>query len=419
MQRHIKISYSYLITLFLVCTSCSLLVGGDWPQGLGPSRNGIAQQEKPLQPWPENGPVTAWSHTLGSGFAGPIVVGEKVVVFHRIEDAERVEALDAKSGKVIWSQDFKAYYRGGYNPDSGPRATPVVAGNRVFVFGAASDLHCLDLATGKPKWSRTLGQDYQAPDGYFGAGSGLLVMEDHVLVNVGGIKVGIVALDIQSGKTVWEATTEKASYSSPTVLSFGGTNYAVFITRMQAIALNPLNGKLLFSTPFGKQGPTVNGATPVTIGNHVFLTASYRIGARMLELGQDGKNVEIQWSGDDIMSSQYATPLPHDGHLFGIHGREDVGVAALRCIDMTSGKVQWEKADFGVAHTILVKDKFLALNTSGELVLVNANVSRYEEVARAKVSASITRCFPALSNGYFYFRNNQGNQGKLTALKLP
>ena len=74
MQRHIKISYSYLITLFLVCTSCSLLVGGDWPQGLGPSRNGIAQQEKPLQAWPENGPVTAWSHTLGSGFAGPIVV---------------------------------------------------------------------------------------------------------------------------------------------------------------------------------------------------------------------------------------------------------------------------------------------------------------------------------------------------------
>jgi outer membrane protein assembly factor BamB len=157
----------------------------------------------------------------------------------------------------------------------------------------------------------------------------------------------------------------------------------------------------------------------VVIDNHVFLTASYQIGARMLELVQDGKNFKTQWSGDDILSSQYATPLPHDGHLFGTHGREDIGTAALRCIDMASGKMQWEQPNFGVAHTILVKDQFLALNTSGELVLVKANSARYEEVARAKVSTSTTRCFPALANGYFYFRNNQGNQGKLIALKLP
>ena len=405
-----------------LCTFTTTLTAYDWPQGLGPDRNGISRDTQSLKAWPESGPATAWRHRIGSGYSGPVVSGSKVIIFHRVSDMERVEALDSTSGKVLWKRDFKAFYRGGYNSDLGPRSTPVVSGGQIYVFGAAGDLHCLKLTTGESVWDRTLGQDYQAPDGYFGAGSSPLVIDGHVLVNVGGREAGIVAVDTNTGKTVWQATQEKASYSSPTVLHHGETQYALFITRMKALAVNPTNGKLLFSTPFGKQGPTVNGATPLAFDNRVFLTASYQIGAQMLELASPlnpAQPLKVHWSGDDILSSQYTTPILHDKHLFGTHGREDIGSAALRCVATASGKVNWEKPNFGVAHAILVKDRFLTLNTSGQLVLIQANTEKYEELARANVSPGTTRSFPALANGQFYFRSNEGDGGTLTALKLP
>ena len=128
---------------------------------------------------------------------------------------------------------------------------------------------------------------------------------------------------------------------------------------MKALAIDPISGDVLFETPFGKQGPTVNGATPLAFQNKLFLSASYGIGARLMEISADGKTLQSQWDGDDIMSSQYSTCLLHQNALFGTHGREDIGIAALRSISVDSGKVYWEEPGFGVAHCILINDKIL------------------------------------------------------------
>lgn len=407
------------VIVFTLFFSCTLITSaGDWPQGLGPLRNGVAIDEEAIQAWSDAGPIKQWTHEVGMGYAGPVVSGDLVVIFHRIDSAERLEALNRNTGKVVWSHDFKAFYRGGYNSDQGPRSTPVIHGDKIYAYGAAGDLHCVELANGKVVWSRALNDDYQAPDGYFGAGSSPIIFGNKLLVNVGADGAGIVAVDTETGKTIWKATDEKASYSSPSRIKINNQEKAVFITRMKALAVEPETGKVFFETPFGKQGPTVNGATPLAFDGKLFLSASYGIGAELLKVSSDGKSLTRKWSGDDILSSQYSTCLLHNNHLFGTHGREDIGVATLRCVSVANGKVVWEKADFGVAHCILIGQNILAMNTDGELVLLKASSESYQPLARASVVQGTTRSFPAFSDGQFFFRSNNGRTGALTALDL-
>lgn len=409
---------------WMALASCFLLLGatrdppvfgGDWPQILGPHRDGVAVSEKLREQWPTGGPQKSWEFPLGMGYAGPAVAGERVVIFHRVGANERVEALDLATGKSLWKQDFPARYRGGIDSDLGPRCVPVIDGQRIFVYGAAGDMHALELATGKTVWSRTLSTDYQAPDGYFGAGSTPLVIGDKLLVNVGGKDgSGLVALARETGRTLWKGTSDAASYSSPTVLPLGDSPRALFVTRLHVVCVDPQDGHEIFRFPFGQRGPTVNAATPLVWGNHLFVTASYGIGAVYARF--DDQSSEPEWANDDALSSQYATPVLYEGFLYGTHGREDQGRAAFRCIEVATGRVRWSENDFGVCNVILAGDKLLMLSSDGKLVLARAQPEEFSPLATAKVSAGVTRALPALAHGKLFFRENDGARGQLKCL---
>jgi outer membrane protein assembly factor BamB len=384
---------------------------GDWPQLLGPTRNGQAIGESLPDHFPDN--FTAkLSYSLGAGYAGPAVAGEQIVVFHRIDDLERVEVLSAKTGQPLWHVDFPAEYQGGYNPDTGPRCVPLVHGGRAFVFGASGRLHCVDLAQGKPVWSRSLGEDYRAPEGYFGAGSTPILAENKVLVTLGGRSgAGIVAVDAATGENAWKATDEQVSYGSPTTAELHGQPYWLMLTRLNLLAINPHNGKVLFSHPFGDRGLSVTGTTPIVFDDYIFLSASYNIGAELLHLKANG-DVESVWKSDDVLSSQYTSSVYRDGFLYGTHGREDVGRAELRCVDAKTGKVRWHKPDCGVAHVILAGDRILMVEVqTGNVVLLAANSERYEELDRKKVTSDPLRALPALAHGVLYVRTTHGDSG--------
>lgn len=407
-------------SLVVVCAalllSPQLLSAGDWPQILGPNRDGHAQGEKLLEKWPAGGPQTVWTFPLGSGYAGPAIVGKQVIVFHRRDDEELVEAVDLATGKGIWRTAFLATHVPRIDRDNGPRCVPVVKDGRVFVFGAAGDLHCVALDSGRELWSRSLYVDYGADEGYFGAGSTPLVIGERVLVNVGGIKAGLVAVDVKTGKTVWQSTDEAASYAAPTTVTLDGKVQGLFITRLNALLVDPETGKTSPLLPFGKRGPTVNAATPIVFDNQVFLTASYDIDAVLATLGSPA---QIKWRDGDALSSQYVTPIYHAGHLFGIHGREDLPPAGiLRCLNAKTGKIAWEKADFGIAHLILAGDKLLLAKIDGELILSSAKTTGYEELARATIARDTIRALPALSQGRFVTRTTKDGQGKLLCVKV-
>jgi len=391
------------IVTISVGTTDAVCSAGDWPQILGQNRDGRAVSERP-EAWGGDGPKVAWTRKVGLGYAGPAVVGDRVVLFHRFGDTDRVEALRADNGERIWKADFPAKYGGGINADTGPRCVPVVHKGRVYVFSAGGDLHCVAFDSGEKKWSRSVYDDLRGNEGYFGAGSTPIVADEKLLINVGGRDgAGLAAFSLDNGKTIWKKTDEGASYSSPTLAKIDGQTHVIFVTRLNAVSVNPASGAERFRFAFGAPGPTVNAATPLVVDDHLFVSASYGVGAELRKIEANG--TQRVWASDEVMSSQYTTCVYRDGYFYGVDGREDVGGATLRCIEAMTGKVQWSVAGFGVAHTILADDKLLIQKVDGELVLAEASPKQYRKLADARVFEDTARALPALSNGRFYSRD--------------
>ena len=388
------------------------LWSGDWPQILGPERNGIAKDECLATNWPANGPQLLWKHAVGSGYAGPAVSRNRVLIFHRLQNHECIEALDRKSGQPIWKTTFKANYEGGVDPDIGPRCVPLIFQDSVYVFGAAGQMHCVELESGKRQWSRDLHTDFRAKEGYFGAGSSPIIVQGRILINVGGRhNSGIVALDLNSGQTIWQSSDCEASYSSPVVMKLDERQRVVFVTRLNTVILDPHTGTVLQQWPFGKRGPTVNAASPLIFDNKLFISASYGVGALLAEFAHD--DFKVVWQNDQVLSSQYNTSIYQNGYLYGIHGREDIGHADLRCVEAKTGQVAWNVTAFGVAHLILAEDLLLAMKADGDLELIQASPSQFTQLASAQIFKTSSRALPALANGRLLARNSNGEQSTL------
>ncbi len=383
------------------------LFAGDWPQILGPNRDGhAAKDERLAASWPKEGPAVLWQRKVGGGFAGVAVAKEVAVLFHREGDDEVVEALDAATGETTWKSKSKTSFSTGFSDDQGPRCTPVIHGERVIVFGAQGMLRCLELKSGKLQWQRATHAEFKAPEGYFGAGSTPIVVGDKVLVNVGAGKAGagIVAFDLASGKTVWQAVNDDASYSSPIVVTVDGVTHAIFVTRLKTVSLDPDTGKVRFEFPFGKRGATVNGASPVAFDGHLLVTAHYGVGAVFAKIGSNAAN-EL-WNSDEVLSSHYMTPLVYNALVFGIHGQERASESELRAFDPRTQKVLWSKPGLGFGTMIQADGKFLMQTTDGELILWQPDSKGYQELARTRLFRGTTRALPALSDGRLFARDS-------------
>ncbi|MDA7979374.1 MAG: PQQ-binding-like beta-propeller repeat protein [Pirellulales bacterium] len=395
----------------------ALAMADDWPQILGPSRNGIALGESIIRQFPDTGPEVLWSRSVGKGVAGVAVAGDRVVLFHRHKQGDRAECMEKATGNILWRSDvFGTRYQSAILDDNGPRCVPVISDGRVFLYSANGDLHCLNLEDGKALWTRQLAVDYatNAELGYFGAGSSPIVSQGKLWVNLGGARAeaGIVALDPKTGETLWKGTREQASYSSPVATKIDGKARLLFVTRMNLLSLDPATMAIDWRVPFGQRGPTVNGANPIISDDHVFVTAAYGVGGKCLKLSL--QEPAVVWENDDVMSSQFTTPIVIGGTAYGVDGRHDLGVARLRCFNPLSGKIFWTQENFGKATLILADGKLLALTTDGKLVIAEPDQAAYRELAAAKVMDSRCLALPALSGGLFFVRD----QNQLKCLDL-
>ncbi len=391
----------------VVVTLAQPLSAGDWPQILGPNRNGVAVGERLVESLPKRGLSVLWEHKVGDGYAGVAVADGHLVVFHRMGNEEVAEGLDPLSGRRQWEKRFPATYAGGINPDTGPRCVPLIHEGSVYLFGAAGDLHALDLATGEKRWFRAVGKDFPvAEQSYFGVGSTPIVEGTKLLANVGGKgSAGIVAFNLADGTTAWQSTDERASYSSPTAATIEGQRQVIFVTRLSALGINPDNGSVYWQFPFGARGPTVNAATPQVVDGYLFLSSSYGVGAVCRKLGKD--SAAPVWANNDTMSSQFSTSVPVGKYLYGSDGRQDVPPVKLRCFDPKTGKIQWTKEGYRVANLIAADGKLVIVTDDGGLILAAASPEAYRELGHGTLSiSSATRALPALSNGLLYVRDS-------------
>jgi outer membrane protein assembly factor BamB len=400
--------YIYIWMSSTILALCAVLViplaAEDWPQLLGPARNGVYTGSDLAESWPAGGPAVVWKQDIGQGFAAPVVAQGRLILFHRRANREIVESLDAQTGRRIWSFDHPTSYRDDFGFDPGPRAAPVISGGRVYTFGAEGMLHALDFASGRKLWSVAVREKFGAAKGFFGAGAGPLAEGGKLLVTAGGPNgAGIAAFDQETGKVLWTATSDEAGYSAPAAATIGGARHALFLTRAGFVDLDPATGKVRYRMRWrSRNEASVNAATPLVIGDMVFLSASYGTGATVLQFA-DGKWKQL-WASDEVLSNHYATSVCHDGYLYGYHGRQEYG-PSLRAVELKTGKVAWSVEDFGAGTLMLAGGRLLVLRESGELLSAPATPKGFQPSAKATLLKATVRAYPALAEGLLYVRN--------------
>jgi outer membrane protein assembly factor BamB len=384
----------------------------DWPQLLGPSRNGTWHGPAIRSDWDARPPKTLWHKKTGLGYSCPVIVRGKIVLFHRIDAEEIVECLDRDTGNTIWKFAYPTKFRDGTHIDDGPRSTPTIDGDRVYSYGAEGWLHCLDLNTGKKIWGFDAKTKFKADRRWHGMITSPLIEGNALILNIGSTNAaGIVAFNKTDGLTLWTSTSDKFTGSSPVCANIAGKRCAVFVTPGFLVGVDPSNGKEQFRTRWGTTASTaVMASSPVIVDNNVFVSAFYGVGGTLFKIDH-GTPTKV-WSSSQL-STHYQTALYKDGYLYASDGHQ-AEQSALRCVELATGKVQWSNDELGASNQLLVNGDLLLLTQHGELILASATPKDLKIKARTQILSHLVRAYPALSDGYLVGRS----QGEIVCVDL-
>ena len=432
----------------------------DWPQWLGPNRDGVWREAGLIETFPAGGPPKVWSAKVGLGYAGPAVADGKVFLsdrsvvggqptpkgaFDQTEQpgGERVFCLDQKTGHELWSHAYPCNYRISYA--AGPRCTPTVDGDRVYFLGAMGDLLCLDTITGKVVWSKQLMKDYGSNVPVWGFSAHPLIDGDKLICLAGGSNGRLViAFDKATGAEKWSALSYESGdwgYSPPVIHEFGGRRQLIIWHPKAVVGLDPDSGTKLWDVPFAVKAALT---TPMArkSGDHLFVTSFYN-GSMLLKVGAD--KAEVVWKSQakgerpnqtTDLSSIMPTPVVRDDTVYGVSSYGE-----LTAVELLTGKRLWQTmaATRGPltparvkenpepstsqpwaerwANAFLVEngDRTVLFNEQGELILAKLSPKGYGEVSRAQILKPTNRLagrpvvwsHPAFADKCVFARNDE------------
>jgi outer membrane protein assembly factor BamB len=400
--------------LFLLILLSLRLAASDWPQLLGPTRDGVYAGPAVAEQWPKEGPRTVWSVEVGEGYSSPVVSAGRVILSHRIATNLVVDCFDAKTGQRQWSFRHAMKFTDGAAQDNGPRPTPTIRQGKVFVHNTDGYLVCLDLQDGRKIWSRHAKSEFKSSATWHGMIASPFVTETSVILPVGATNAGIVAFSAVNGKTLWQAFDDKASASSPVLANVGGKDQMLVVTRSAFRGVDPETGTALWSMDTRKQSSgNLYAASPIVFGDKVFLSGWYKLGAQLVRL--TGRQPELLWQRDDVLSTHYAAAIIHEDHLYGFHGHAwENGGPVLRCVDLATGKLRWEQPKSGSGTIVKCGSNLLIWTDAGELQLAKADPRKFQLLSRAQVLGRNTRSYPAVADGFVFVRGAK----KLACLDL-
>jgi outer membrane protein assembly factor BamB len=403
----------------------------DWPEMQGKGRRSAWDEKGILRKFPQTGLDVQWRVPIHAGYSGPAVADGRVFVsdYQKLQSGrvERVVCLDEQTGRILWTYENHqvAYDKFAYN--SGPRATPTVDGDRVYVLGGAGDLYCLNVRTGALRWGMNLPYRFHAKIPTWGFAGAPIVFNDLLICPVGGPDdARIVGFNKLTGREVWHALppTSDIGYSAPILLTAGKTTQLIHWGPGEIVSLNPETGALYWRQPFGGN---LACPTPIVDGDRLFVTAFFD-GPLMLKLAADRPAAEVLWQGKnhseintDGLHSMVSTPSIMDGYIYGV-----CSYGQFRCLNATTGERIWEslevvreKARWASAFLVRNRDVYFINNDRGELIIADLSPKGYHELSRTQLikptSAGggsrelglVNWTIPAYANRHIITRNDE------------
>ena len=365
-----------------------------WTGFRGSDRDGHYRQQPVRTDW-GSALTPLWKQPVGGGFASFVVADGRAFTIEQRGVREVAAAYDLVTGRELWTSAWNALFQ--ENGD-GPRATPAWHDNRLYVLGATGEFRALDAATGRTLWRTDILADAGAGNLEFGMSASPLVVDDTVVVLPGGANgQSVVAYDRRSGKRVWGALDDGASYSSPVLATLAGVRQILTFTATRLVGLSPENGKLLWELPW----TTANQASqPLVTGpDRVFISTATDAAMLQLTAGADGQLTARELWRTNRMNNNFSSSVLHDGFIYGLDG------SILACIDASTGELKWKGGRYGAGQVILASGHLIVLTEQGELALVRADPTAHQEITRFPAIEGTTWNHPAMSDGILLVRN--------------
>lgn len=383
----------------------------DYPQFLGPHRNGTVQGLKLARDWSERPPQLLWRQPIGAGWSAFAVVGSSAVTQEQRGEFEMVVCYDLMSGREQWSHSDHDRYEA--TPAGvGPRATPTIVEDRVYTLGATGILNCLDLATGESVWSEDILYDNDAELASWGMSGLPLVLDDLVVVSAGGGEgKSLVAYHKDTGERVWSGGSSAAGYSSPLITTLVSVPQILIFNYGSVAAHDPNDGQILWQQPWPNTTECISQPVPLP-EDRLFVSSGYGIGCKLFQIARHEDNQlkpTLVWETPRL-KAKFTNVFHRDGYIYGL----DDGV--LVCLDLADGQRKWKRGRYGHGQVILIdgpdgaidqNSLLLVSAESGDVLLVEVNPNESKELARFPALASKTWNNPALAGQYLLVRNDR------------
>lgn len=390
----------------------SFVLAGDWPQFLGPQRNAVSAEKNLNWNWDQKKPKVLWKVPLGSGYGSFAVVGDRLYAMASRGKRDFIVCLDAKDGRELWKFDAAPMYVDRQRQGIGPRATPTFHDSKLYCQLPMGGLLCLTADGKKKLWEKNIltetGAKTRADSFYWGVSISPLVEGNLVIVQPGGPSgKSVAAFHKETGNLEWTTGDGPIGYASPIAITVDKQRQIIVPTGRTILGIEPAKGETLWSYAFGNQFDAT-ASNPVWADNLLFVSAAYGVGCAALEIVAEGKTWQARekWKDRKALQTLFATSVIHKGHVYGPSG--DLGAIFLRCLDLQTGKQQWDQRLDSRSHLLLVDDHLLVWNQGGSLSVVEARSDRFTlkhewpDLLTYKSWAA-----PALANGRLYVRDEK------------
>ncbi|MCI0659517.1 MAG: PQQ-like beta-propeller repeat protein [Acidobacteria bacterium] len=401
MKKNLLLVILFAIILTPLTTGTPVL-NGEWPQWRGPQRSGISTDTGLLKQWPPTGPKQIWSiSNLGEGFGSLAIKGDRIYVQGTIGGASAIFCLNRADGKTVWTAALGPKLNNGQG--NGPRSTPSVDEDRVYVMTENGDLACLRARDGSRVWSKNILREYGGENPGWNISESPLVDGSQLVVTPGGRGAGMVALDKMTGKTIWTTKdlSDQAAYSSSIVADIGGVRTYMNFTSRSAVGVRANDGKLMWRNDRAVNG-TANCTTPVFADNKVFFTSDYGTGGVLLGLSSQNNEVkasEIYFTKE--MMNHHGGLVLVNGFLYGFSS------SILTCLEFSTGRRMWQTRSVGKGSIAYADGMLYILGEKHTVGLAEATPNGYVEKGRFRITPQGDNSWahPVVSGGNLYIRD--------------